>query len=87
LRLHGTIEKAGQTYRYHLTELGRRAVVVRLKLEEHLIVPGLHPGGRLRIALPTNVAPLAQDISGKGLRNRRLSLRFHRQMIVDYPLS
>lgn len=41
LRLHGLIKKVGQTYKYYLTELGRRAVVVGLKLKEHLIVPGL----------------------------------------------
>ena len=37
------IKKVGQTYKYYLTELGRRAVVVGLKLKEHLIVPGLIP--------------------------------------------
>ena len=41
LRLHGLIKKVGQTYKYYLTELGRRAVVVGLKLKEHLIIPGL----------------------------------------------
>ncbi len=41
LRLHGLIKKAGKTYKYYLTELGRRAVLVGLKLKEHLLVPGL----------------------------------------------
>jgi hypothetical protein len=41
LRLHGLIKKIGKTYKYYLTELGRRAVVVGLKLKEHLLVPGL----------------------------------------------
>jgi hypothetical protein len=41
LRLHGLIKKVGKTYKYYLTELGRRAVLVGLKLKEHLIVPGL----------------------------------------------
>lgn len=41
LRLHGLIKKVGKTYKYYLTELGRRAVLAGLKLKEHLIVPGL----------------------------------------------
>ena len=41
LRLHGLIKKVGKTYKYYLTELGRRAVIVGLKLKEHLIVPAL----------------------------------------------
>jgi DNA-binding PadR family transcriptional regulator len=41
LRLHGLIKKIGKTYKYYLTELGQRAVLVGLKLKEHLIVPVL----------------------------------------------
>ena len=41
LRLHGWLKKVGKTYKYYLTELGRRAVRVGLKLKQHLIVPGL----------------------------------------------
>jgi hypothetical protein len=41
LRMHGLIKKIGKTYKYYLTELGQRAVLVGLKLKEHLIVPGL----------------------------------------------
>ena len=41
LRLHGLIKKIGKTYKYYLTELGQRAVLIGLKLKEHLIVPGL----------------------------------------------
>ena len=41
LWLHGLIKKVGKTYKYYLTELGRRAVLLGLKLKEHLIVPGL----------------------------------------------
>lgn len=41
LRLHGLIKKIGKTYKYYLTELGQRAVLVGLKLKEHLIVPAL----------------------------------------------
>jgi len=35
------IKKVGKTFKYYLIELERRAVVVGLKLKEHLIVPGL----------------------------------------------
>ena len=35
------LKKIGKTYKYYLTELGQRAVLVGLKLKEHLIVPGL----------------------------------------------
>jgi len=42
LRLHGLIKKIGKTYKYYLTELGgQRAVLVGLKLKEHLIMPAL----------------------------------------------
>lgn len=41
LRMHELIKKIGKTYKYYLTELGRRAVLVGLKLKEHLIVPRL----------------------------------------------
>jgi hypothetical protein len=44
LRLHGLIKKVGRTYKYYLTELGRRATVAALKLRDLLIVPALaHP--------------------------------------------
>jgi hypothetical protein len=41
LRWHGLIKQVAKTYKYYLTELGRRAVLGGLKLKEHLIVPGL----------------------------------------------
>jgi hypothetical protein len=41
LRFHGLLKKIGNTYKYYLTELGQRAVLVGLKLKEHLIVPML----------------------------------------------
>lgn len=43
LRLHGLIRRVGHTYRYYLTSLGRRALVVAHKLTEHLIIPALAP--------------------------------------------
>jgi len=47
-----------------LTELGQRAVLVGLKLKEHLIVPGLPPPAPERLALK-DVAPLASIFSVK----------------------
>jgi hypothetical protein len=41
LRLHGLIKKIGRTYKYYLTELGRRATTAALKLRDMLIVPAL----------------------------------------------
>jgi hypothetical protein len=41
LRLHGLVRKVGHTYRYYLTSLGRRALIVARKLTEHLIIPEL----------------------------------------------
>jgi hypothetical protein len=41
LRLHGLIRKIGKTYKYYLTELGQKALLVGLKLKEHLIIPAL----------------------------------------------
>ena len=41
LRLHGLIRRVGHTYRYYLTSLGRRALVIARKLTEHLIIPAL----------------------------------------------
>jgi hypothetical protein len=42
MRLHGLIKKIGKTYKYYLTELGRRTLLAGLKLKEHLIVPTLN---------------------------------------------
>ena len=41
LRMHGLIKKIGRTYKYYLTELGRRATAAALKLRELVIVPAL----------------------------------------------
>jgi hypothetical protein len=43
LRLHGLIRRVGHTYRYYLTNLGRRALVAARKLTEHLIIPAFAP--------------------------------------------
>ena len=41
LRMHGLIKKVGRTYKYYLTELGRRASAAALKLRDLLIIPAL----------------------------------------------
>lgn len=41
LRVHGLIKKIGRTYKYYLTEFGRQAVLMALKLREMVIIPEL----------------------------------------------
>lgn len=41
LRMHGLIKKVARTYKYYLTELGRRSTAAALKLRELLILPAL----------------------------------------------
>lgn len=41
LRTHGLIKRVGKTYKYYLTELGRRVVLTGLKLREMVIIPAL----------------------------------------------
>jgi len=41
LRLHGLIKRIGKTYKYYLTELGRRVATCGLKLRELYIIPQL----------------------------------------------
>jgi hypothetical protein len=41
LRMHGLIKKIGRTYKYYLTELGRRTTAAALKLRDCFIVPAL----------------------------------------------
>ena len=63
-RWHGLSEKVGQTYKYYLTELGRRAVLVGLKRKEHLLVPGWAAASA---GAAKYLAPPAPDFPGKGL--------------------
>ena len=42
LRTHGLIRKIPCRYRYHLTKLGKRVIILGLKLREIVIVPGLN---------------------------------------------
>ncbi len=41
LRVHGLIKKVGRTYKYYLTEFGRQALVMALKLREMVVIPEL----------------------------------------------
>jgi hypothetical protein len=41
LRVHGMIKRVGSTYKYYLTDLGRRVIVTALRLKELFIVPQL----------------------------------------------
>lgn len=44
LRVHGIIKRVGRTYKYYVTELGRRVVVAGLRLKQSFLVPALAPG-------------------------------------------
>jgi len=44
LRVHGIIKRVGKRYRYYLTDLGRQAAVLALKLREMVIIPNLAQG-------------------------------------------
>ena len=41
LRLHGVIKKVGKSYKYYLTEFGRRVLISGLKLRELFLIPVL----------------------------------------------
>jgi len=41
LRVHGLIKRVGRRYKYYLTELGRQAATMALKLREIVIIPTL----------------------------------------------
>jgi hypothetical protein len=41
LRSHGLIKKIGRTYKYYLTQLGRRVAATVLKLREFVVIPTL----------------------------------------------
>jgi len=46
LRVHGLIKRIGRTYKYYLTDLGRRLVLTGLKLRELVIIPALAQSAR-----------------------------------------
>lgn len=41
LRVHGLIKRIGGTYKYYVTEIGRRVVIAGLKLKQLFLVPAL----------------------------------------------
>ena len=41
LHLHGLIKKIGHTYKYYLTESGRRVILSALKLRDLVVIPSL----------------------------------------------
>ena len=41
LRLHGLIKKAAKSYKYYLTKLGRKVVILALKLRRFFVIPEL----------------------------------------------
>jgi hypothetical protein len=41
LRVHGLIKSIGNTYKYYVTELGRRVILTGLKLKELVLIPAL----------------------------------------------
>jgi hypothetical protein len=43
LRSHGLLKKVGNTYRYYLSELGRRLLLAARRVTEHVILPALQP--------------------------------------------
>jgi hypothetical protein len=44
LRIHGLIKKAGRTYHYYLTQLGRTVAIAGTKLKELVLIPQLQAG-------------------------------------------
>ncbi|HUT75287.1 MAG TPA: hypothetical protein VM221_10710 [Armatimonadota bacterium] len=40
-RVFGLLRKCGHSYKYYLTQLGRRVLLVARRLQEFLIVPAL----------------------------------------------
>jgi hypothetical protein len=43
LRLHGMLKKIGHTYKYYLTDLGKRVMAAGLRLRQTVIIPALSP--------------------------------------------
>ena len=41
LHVHGIIKRVGKRYRYYLTDLGRQAAILALKLRELVVIPAL----------------------------------------------
>jgi hypothetical protein len=41
LRVHGLLKRVGKTYKYYITEIGRKVVLTGLKLKELVLIPAL----------------------------------------------
>lgn len=41
LRMHGIVKKIGKTYKYYLTDFGRRVSLAGLKLKALVLIPAL----------------------------------------------
>jgi predicted transcriptional regulator len=41
LKVFGLIKKAGKTYKYYLTNLGKKLVITAEKLKETVLIPAL----------------------------------------------
>jgi hypothetical protein len=41
LRSHGLLKKVGRTYKYYLTDLGRRVIAAGVRLRQTLVIPAL----------------------------------------------
>ena len=55
LRVHGLVKKIGRTYKYYVTELGRRILAAALRLREEVVVP------TLTVARPAERSQLAES--------------------------
>lgn len=43
LRMHGLIKRVGRSYKYYLTDFGRRVILMGLKIKELVVIPNLSP--------------------------------------------
>ena len=50
LRLHGLIKRVGRSYKYYLSQLGRRVIITGLKLKELFLIPHLAQPAPARIS-------------------------------------
>ena len=63
LRSHGLIKKAGRTYKYYLTKLGKAVIVTGLRIKQMMVVSGT--GRTETIAL--SLCHFSKDFKIKGL--------------------
>jgi len=41
--MHGLIKRVGRTYKYYLTDFGRRVILMGLKIKDLVVIPNLSP--------------------------------------------